>query len=55
MTKGEPEDARIDVSLPRSHFNELATEGTLKHWHDAYDHGDIKVGGDPQVSSCSAR
>ncbi len=49
VTKGEPDDARLDVMLSRSHFNELATEGTLKHWHDAYDHGDIKVGGDPQV------
>ena len=24
-------------------------EGTLEHWHKAYEHGDIKVGGDPQV------
>ena len=35
--------------MPRSHFNELAEDGTLKHWHEAYEHGDVKVGGDPAV------
>ena len=49
VTKGEPENPRLDISLPRSHFNELATDGRLKHWREAYEHGDVKVGGDPQV------
>ncbi|MGI8460818.1 MAG: hypothetical protein ACR2OC_04150 [Solirubrobacterales bacterium] len=49
VKKGEPENARLDVSLSRSHFNELVSDGTLKHWHEAYDHGDIKVTGDPGV------
>ena len=49
VTKGEPDDARLDISLPRSHFNELATDGQLKHWREAYEHGDVKIGGDPQV------
>ena len=49
VTKGEPENPRLDISLPRSHFNELATDGQLKHWREAYEHGDVKVGGDPQV------
>jgi hypothetical protein len=49
VTKGEPENPRLEISLPRSHFNELATEGSLKHWREAYEHGDVKVGGDPAV------
>jgi hypothetical protein len=49
VTKGEPDDARLELSLPRSHFNELATDGRLKHWREAYEHGDVKVAGDPQV------
>jgi hypothetical protein len=49
VTKAEPDDARLEISLPRSHFNELATEGRLKHWREAYEYGDIKVAGDPQV------
>ena len=42
-------DARIDVSVARSHFNELATDGRLKHWADAYEHGHVRVSGDAAV------
>jgi hypothetical protein len=49
ITKQEPDDARIEISIPRSHFNELAEDGKLKHWREAYEHGDIKVSGDRQV------
>ena len=50
ISKGEPEDARVMITLARSHFNELATDGTLKHWREAYQHGDVKIGGDPEVT-----
>jgi len=49
VSKGEPDDARIDVSLPRSHFNELATEGRIKDWREAYQHGHVKVSGDRRI------
>jgi hypothetical protein len=49
VTKQEPEDARIDVSMARPHFNALAEDGTLKDWREAYDQGHIKVSGDRQV------
>ena len=39
-------DARVDVSVSRSHFNELAAEGRLKDWVDAYEHGHVRVSGD---------
>lgn len=42
-------DARIDVSVSRSHFNDLAKEGLLKHWADAYEQGHVRVTGDPAV------
>jgi hypothetical protein len=42
-------DARIDVSVARSHFNELAADGKLEHWADAYARGDVKVTGDRAV------
>jgi hypothetical protein len=42
-------DARLDVTISRSHFNELAAEGRLKHWADAYEHGHVRVSGDPAV------
>ena len=50
IEKGPAGDARIDISVSRSHFNELATEGRLKHWVDAYEHGHVRVSGDPAVT-----
>lgn len=42
-------DARIDISINRPQFNELATEGTLRQWVDAYDRGHVSVSGEPAV------
>lgn len=42
-------DARVDVSVQRQHFNELAREGTLRQWARAYERGYVKVSGDSSV------
>jgi hypothetical protein len=42
-------DSRIDVSVARSHFNELAADGRLEQWVQAYEHGDVKITGDRAV------
>jgi hypothetical protein len=44
-------DARIDVSVQRPRFNELAAEGLLEDWVRAYDTGAVKVSGDRAVLS----
>ncbi len=49
VSKGFGEDERVHVSVPRSHFNELAADGSIKHWHEAWDHGHIKAEGDPNI------
>lgn len=49
VTKDPARDARVDVSVVRSHFNELAREGRLKHWVEAYEHGHVKVSGDSAI------
>jgi hypothetical protein len=49
VSKTEPDDARVEVAMPRSHFNELAEDGRPRHWREAYEHGHIKVSGDPNV------
>lgn len=49
ISKGYADDERLHVSIPRSHFNELAGDGKLRHWHEAFDHGHVKVEGDPRV------
>jgi hypothetical protein len=43
-------DARVDVSVSRSHFNELAADGRLRHWAEAYEHGQVRVSGDAAVT-----
>src|SRR3954464_1381019 len=42
-------DARVDVSIGRPEFNELATKGRLKDWAKAYDRGHVRVTGDAGV------
>jgi hypothetical protein len=49
ISKDPAGDARLDVSIARSHFNELAADGRLSHWIDAYEHGHVKVTGDSAV------
>jgi hypothetical protein len=49
VSKGYADDERLHVSVARSHFNELAEEGKLAHWHEAFDHGHVRVEGDPRV------
>ncbi|UJA19742.1 hypothetical protein HJD18_05615 [Thermoleophilia bacterium SCSIO 60948] len=49
VSRQEPEDARCEVSIPRADFNVLAEKGTLGDWHDAWDKGLIKSGGDPAI------
>ena len=50
ISKDPAGDGRIDVSVSRSHFNELAAEGRLRDWVDAYEHGHVRVSGDPAVT-----
>ena len=49
IIKGEPEDAQLDVSVARPHFNELVEDGDVKHWRDAIEAGHVKVSGDRNV------
>ena len=49
VRKGEPDDARVEVAIPRSEFNTLAEKGKLQDWRDAYERGHVKVMGDPEV------
>lgn len=42
-------DARLDIASPRTFFNELARDGRLEDWVEAYQHGYVKVTGDAAV------
>ena len=55
VSKGVASDARVTVEMPRSHFNELAEDGTAKHYRQAYEDGHIKVSGDPGIQKLIAQ
>jgi hypothetical protein len=42
-------DARVTIVAPRSHFNELAKDGRLQHWRDAYENGYIRITGQDEI------
>ena len=49
VTKDPAGDARIDALIGRPEFNELAKEGRLSEWANAYERGHVRVTGDPGV------
>jgi hypothetical protein len=49
VSKNIPSDAKVTLTVSRSHFNELATKGSVKDWREAFAHGDAKATGVEQV------
>ncbi len=49
VSKDIPSDSKVTLTVSRSHFNELATKGTVKQWREAFEHGDAKATGVEQV------
>jgi hypothetical protein len=49
ITKGEPEDARLDAAIVRSDFNELAANGGVKEWREAIETGRVRLSGDREM------
>jgi imidazole glycerol phosphate synthase subunit HisF len=49
ITKDIASDAKVRLSVPRSHFNELATEGTIRHWREAFESGHVRATGPAEI------
>ena len=49
VTKDIASDAKVRLSVPRSHFNELAKEGTIRHWREAFESGHVRATGPPEI------
>ncbi|MGI8805042.1 MAG: hypothetical protein ACR2IN_05040 [Thermoleophilaceae bacterium] len=49
VSKDPAADARVRVAVARSHFNELATDGRVRHWREAIESGHMKVTGPEQI------
>jgi imidazole glycerol phosphate synthase subunit HisF len=49
ITKDIASDAKVRLSVPRSHFNELAAEGTIRHWREAFESGHVRATGPSEI------
>ncbi len=49
VTKDIASDAKVRLSIPRSHFNELAHDGDLRHWREAFESGVAKASGPTEI------
>src|SRR4029079_18887242 len=48
VTKGTPDDARLEFSMSRSVFNQHAEKGNVAGWRESYEHGEIRISGDAE-------
>jgi hypothetical protein len=49
VTKDIASDAKVRLSVPRSHFNELAREGSIRHWREAFESGTVRATGPHEI------
>ncbi len=49
VTKDIASDAKVRLTVPRSHFNELGSKGKVSDWREAFAKGDAKATGIEQV------
>src|ERR671932_1464067 len=49
VTRDIASDAKVRLSIPRSHFNELAREGTVRHWREAFQSGTVRATGPAEI------
>ena len=49
ITKDSASDAKVRLSVPRSHFNELAREGSIRHWREAFESGTVRATGPAEI------
>jgi hypothetical protein len=49
ITRDIASDAKVRLSVPRSHFNELAAEGTIRNWREAFESGHVRATGPPEI------
>src|ERR687886_2576351 len=49
VTRDIASDAKVRLSVPRSHFNELAKDGSIRHWREAFETGHVKASGPSEI------
>ena len=49
ITRDIASDAKVRLSIPRTEFNELAKDGSLRHWRECFETGHVKATGPPEI------
>jgi hypothetical protein len=49
VTRDIASDAKVRLSVPRADFNELAKDGTVRHWREAFTTGHVAASGPPEI------
>jgi hypothetical protein len=49
VTKDIASDAKVRLSVLRSHFKDLAREGNLRSWREAFESGTVRASGPPEI------
>jgi hypothetical protein len=39
----------VRLSVPRTEFNELVKDGSIRHWREAFASGHVKASGPPEI------
>ena len=49
VTRDIASDAKVRLSVPRSDFNTLAKDGTIRQWREAFVTGHVAASGPPEI------
>ena len=49
ITRDIASDAKVRLSIPRTEFNELLKDGTIRHWRECFQSGHVKASGPPEI------
>ena len=49
ITRDIASDAKVRLSVPRTEFNELVKDGSIRHWREKFESGHVKASGPPEI------
>ena len=49
ITRDIASDAKVRLSIPRTEFNELAKDNTIRHWREKFQLGHVTASGPPEI------
>src|SRR5690349_23895479 len=49
ITRDIASDAKVRLSLPRTEFNELTKDGSIRHWRESFETGHVKATGPAEI------